>query len=155
MTHDYGPVEFAPGTPVFGVKGDQFWDNPIRFPPETGVSSPSDIGVTEIIRNIDLLKSGDAVNVLRVEWCVRKRCGEQAVSIWDDIYKQIAAGEAVYQTPGLHCTSAVCRATEGTKDFTGGAVKPKQFLKALASSSFKHECGENRGKFWSSRLFGK
>ncbi len=88
-----------------GVPGTQWWDNPHRF---DNVSTASEIGVREIMANIDTL--ADDYTVIRVPICVNRSHAALMSRYWTKTYMSMPT----YRIPGNHCTSMVAQSFEST-----------------------------------------
>ncbi len=152
-----------------GVPGTQWWDNPHRF---DGVSTASEIGVRQIMENIDSL--ADDYTVIRVPICVTKAHGALMNRYWVKTYLDMPT----YRIPGNHCTSMVAQSFESTinasmslnKTTLGWAAEtldayvpnPREIKRWITSPTgyaervlsgnysgtldYRHQCGDLKGK---------
>lgn len=152
-----------------GVPGTQWWDNPHRF---GNVSTSSEIGVREIMANIDTL--ADDYTVIRVPICVTKAHAALMNRYWVKTYLDMPT----YRIPGNHCTSMVAQSFESTlnasmslnKSTLGWAAEtldayvpnPREIKRWITSPTgyaervlsgkysgtldYRHQCGDLKGK---------
>ena len=168
---DPGVFSLPPGSVAglfSGVPGTQWWDNPHRF----GVSTASEIGVREIIENIDSLAND--FTVIRVPICVSRAHAALMSRYWTKAYMDMPT----YRIPGNHCTSMVAQSFESTfnaamslnKSTIGWAAEsldayvpnPREIKRWITSPTsyaervlsgnyggtldYRHQCGNLKGK---------